>query len=358
MGTRLHIILLRLALTILVAVGGLMLLSAVKTKDSKPCSEIMVVYKNGTGSGFLPKSDVVKSIRAFVKDEPVGVPLEYFDLQKIEKILEGYPWVYDAQLYFDNNQALHVIINEAVPMARVIDAGGHHFYIDHLGNEMPLSASYRADLPVFTGVPLKRNSDLGRATIQRIIGLSAAILADSFWLSQAAQIDVGSAGKMEMVPAIGNHTVYLGFAAKPELMLAKLKQFYLAISAAGKLDEYVRLNATYEGQVVAQRDSFKVPGAVRLQAMDAYRQIITENKRVVDANSIAAGGAVGRIMGEVPEKPEKKAKAELKRAEDKPATDVEKPVQPIKREQKETVPAVESNEPKKPKAIMPKLEGN
>ncbi len=358
MGGRYHIVLLRIAMTVGVVVGSLMLLSAVKTKDSKPCSKITVVYRNGNESGFFPKADVIKSIKSIIQMEPVGAALEHFKLKEIEQKLEAQPWVYDAQMYFDNNQALHVVIDEAIPVARVIDTEGNHFYLDKIGNELPLSPSYRADLPVFTGLSAKRNNDVSRAGIKRIIGLAQVIVADSFWLSQAAQIDLAPTGKMELVPVFGNHIVELGYATQPAAMMAKLKQFYLAIAAAGKLNDYVKLNATFERQIVAQRDSFRVQGADKMQAMDTYRRIISENKKVVNANSIVTEDAAGRIIRDAPATPEKNNDAQSNQVEVKRVIQVEKIMPANKPEPVQTEKSTEIKEQKMPKAIMPKLENN
>jgi cell division protein FtsQ len=352
MGTRLHIIFLRIAITIVVIAGGLMLLSAVKTKEAKPCSKVLVQYKNGISSGFVPEKEVYASISKIMHAEPVGTVLAGFNLNDIEIELEKHPWVYDAQLYFDNNQTLHVILDEAIPVARVMDVGGNSFYVDQLGNELPLSVQYRADLPVFTGVPLKRSSGIGFKDIQKICMLSGVISKDSFWMAQAAQIDVLPTGKMEMIPALGNHVVELGDASHPEEMLNKLKYFYMAMAAAGRLDDYSRIQAGYKGQIVAQRAQYVVAKSDGREAMTTYQKIVSENKQVVNANSVVKETGVGRLMGEAPAVKADGGKKELK---PEPVLQKENEAKPVVMEAEK--PA-EKKEQKKPKAIMPKIENN
>jgi cell division protein FtsQ len=352
MSRRLHIIFLRIALTGLVTAGGLMLLSAVKTKEAKSCSKVQVQYKNGVASGFVPEKEVYATISGLLHAEPVGSALGRFELNEIEEQLEKHPWVYDAQLYFDNNQVLHVVLDEAIPVARVMDVGGNSFYVDQFGRELPLSMNYRVDLPVFTGVPLKRNSGAGLKDIQKVCMLSAVVVKDTFWMAQAAQIDILPGGKMEMIPALGNHVVDLGDGVNAEEMFQKLKHFYMAMAAAGRLNDYSRIHAGYKGQIVAQRAQYVVANADGKEAMSTYQKIVSENKHVVNANSVVKEAGVGRLMGESPDVkpvPVKKAGTTEGNGEK------EKAAKPAEATPEKTQ---DKKEQRIPKAIMPKTENN
>ena len=360
MKGRLHIILLRVLFALVVTAGALMLLSAVKTKDAKPCGHVQVTYKSGKTSGFLPEKDIIGMITEIIQTQPVGAPLEKFDLRKIEMDLEKHPWVYDAQLYFDNRQTLHIMVDEAVPVARVIDVSGNHFYLDRMANELPLSPSYRADLPVFTGIPVKRNTEGALKKLRSVVGLGEVIANDSFWLAQAAQIDVLPNGKMELVPALGNHMVDLGYGLQPVEMLEKLKLYYIAAASAGKLDAYTKIIASYDKQIVGQRSMGNEPAKVqKTEAMATYQKIVEQNKKVVNANSVTTENAAGRIMTEaVNEKDKIENNNTGNQNEVKPKETLNTQ---NKTEKPEGKPPEKNEEPspsKKPKAIMPKLEKN
>jgi len=352
MGTRLHIIFLRIAITVLVTAGGLMLLSAVKTREAKPCSKVQVQYKNGDSSGFVPEKEVYATITRLLQAEPVGASLGRFDLNGIEVELEKHPWVYDVQLYFDNNQVLHVILDEAIPVARIMDVGGNSFYVAQNGRELPVSMNYRVDLPVFTGVPLKRNSEAVKKSIQKICMVSSVIAKDTFWMAQAAQIDMLANGKMEMIPALGNHVVDLGDAANPQESLNKLKHFYLAMAAAGRMNDYSRIHVGYKGQVVAQRAAYVVANSDGKMAMTTYQKIVSENKHVVNANSVVKETGVGRLMGESP------GLKAGKGAETGKAVQNDKKEKVVKPPEVKADKPVEKKEERVPKALMPKTENN
>ncbi len=371
-------IMLRTTLMLLAIGGGLLLLSAVKTKEAKPCAAIEINFVQAKQAGFIQKKDILSLITDLVGQSPLGTPLHRFDLNVIEIELENNPWVADAQLYFDNNQVLHITIDEPFPVARLIDIKGNHFYIDAHANELPLSKTYRADLPVFTNVPIKRDTALGFIIVQHIAALAEAIVEDPFWLAQASQIYVLPNGKMELIPSVGNHIVELGNGDEPKAMLARLKIFYKTMAAAGRLETYERINASFGNQIVAQRNAMEITRENKAAAMDAYRKIVSSNKQVVNDASIVSEKGVGRIVettGAEIEKPatskevNKEAKAILqKQPAEAPAT---KPA--IKNENgeaaepsktntektekiKEVLETKEKKEEKVPKAIMPKIE--
>jgi cell division protein FtsQ len=356
MQRTLYIKLLRVLLTLGVIAGGMVLLSAVKTKDAKPCGKVQLHYKDNQVSGFVSGEDVLMIIRDKVTADPVGTPLQRFDLEAIEVALEKHPWVYDAQLYFDNNQTLHVHLVEPVPVARVFDISGKSFYIDASANALPLSDKYRADLPVFTGAPVQRDSAIGAQIMKKVSGLATALAADSFWLAQAAQIDVLPGGKMEMYPAIGNHVVELGYGQAPEAMLARLKVFYKAIAAAGRLQTYDRLNATYSDQIVAKRSKANISEADKTAAMNTYKAIVSDNRNVVNAGSVVSEEGVGRIVVETAPAAAKREKPSQEKAvmPDPPKAPPEP--EKVKVELPKPEPSADKKEEKKPKAVMPKLE--
>jgi cell division protein FtsQ len=360
MQKRSHSIVYRLVLVAGVTVCGFVLLSAVKMKDAKPCNEVVVHYKASTMSGFVPYADVFSLISEVINGEPVGHQLKDFDLKQIEARLEEHPWVYDAQLYFDNRQKLHVILVEAIPVARCMDKTGQQFYLDADGISLPLSQQYRADVPVFTNMPVRIKSKDDSALVVRVCQLAEAIMADSFWLAQAAQIDVLPSGRLEMIPTVGNHIVDIGFAENPDEILHRLKIFYKAVVAAGRLGDFKRLNASFERQIVAQMSETEWAATDKKEAMNTYQRIVNENKSAVDANSVVTDNAAGRIVSEAPApKPEEKPKTLPKASPEKKESTAVEPVpsridEKIQEKQQDKEPA----EKKVPKAIMPKIEGN
>lgn len=355
--------------------GGLVLLSAVKTKDAKPCNDIQIDYAKGQEGGFVNDKAINKIIEKQLKRKPIGTPLHLFDLEIIEAALEQNAWVADAQLYFDNNQILHIYIDEPRPVARCIDEKGKHFYLDPNLLEMPLSPDYHLDVPVFTGVPVKRTSDKSKKLLETIMVMGQWIMKDTFWLAQVAQIDVSKPGKIEMIPTLGKHIVELGDGTDPEGMFTRLGVFYKSLVAAGSIDAYERINASYSNQIVASGGTSEISKEDRTNAMQTFNRIVTENKKIVNEQSVISTVGVGRIVEEIPVSIEKekkpkdmvKEKATPKaimetpeKGTDKESSTTEK--NQTKEDPEKTEKIKEENKDKKevpkPKAIMPKTQNN
>lgn len=335
--------------------GGIMLAGAVKTKDAKPCGKVEVHYSDHESEGFLPQSEVLAIIEKSVGNKAVGKPLREFNLNAIELELEHHPWIRDAQLFFDNTQTLHVVLVEAIPVARCLDINGNQFYLDNTGLALPISKQFRANVPVFTHVP-NLNKNLADSTlITRIIHLATAIVKDSFWNAQAAQIDVLPSGYFEMVPAIGNHIVELGNGSLPEEMLNRLKVFYSAMAANGRLDDYQVLNASFSKQIVAKSHEKPSEFINKKEAMLNFQQMVSTNKSTVNANSEVVENKAGSIIPETPVKNRETNANEVKR---ETVNYKKQGMQTDTKNNKVPEKELPKKEEKVPKAIMPKLEEN
>lgn len=361
---------------LLAAVGAVVLLSAVKTKDSKPCKAIDISRANATSQGFVTNAQINQIITRQLGANPIGTALYRFDLGKIETELESNDWIEDVQMYFDNNQVLHISLSEAVPVARVFDDAGKSFYLDTLLNELPLSSTWRADLPVFTRVPARRNTAASRDLMNRISKLAEVIAADSFWLAQAAQIEVVDGKRFELIPLIGNHTVDLGKGEEPQDMLRKLKAFYIAMANAGRLNDYRVIKAGYKGQIVAQLHEEAINYAAQQAVLEQFKQVVNKNKIEVNAASVTNENIGGRVVDEEPRtatsadkpKPVKQPVQVRQLEKDIPKSNMDKAGNDKSEMKQASAPANEQKQPEKmveqvnekkiPKAVMPKIDKN
>jgi outer membrane biosynthesis protein TonB len=152
----------------------------------------------------------------------------------------------------------------------------------------------------------------------------------------------------------------MGYALAPNEMLLKLKHFYKAMAAAGRYNEYQHINASFDGQIVAQKSGYDLASPDKYAAMNAYQKIVSDNKTVVNANSVVKESTAGRILSEPAERKEKTSKADNKQ-EDVPKQEAPlKVAEPTPEKQPEKIPEKkpEIKEEKVPKAVMPKIENN
>jgi cell division protein FtsQ len=241
-----------------------------------------VVVKGVSNNFFVDKKDILKSIDEYIEGSPIGQPVRLLNLKALENDLQRNIWVKQAQLFFDNNAMLQVIVVEREPVARVFTNSGTTFYIDSSTAMLPLSEKYSARLPVFTNFPsdkavlLKEDSML----LKDIYTLSMALQNDPFWMAMIDQIDITPQRGFELVPKVGNSIIVFGDAVNATEKLNKLLLFYKEVIVKCGWDKYSVINVQFANQVVAKRkgaedktsDSLRTLQLMHLMAYSAEQQ--------------------------------------------------------------------------------------
>lgn len=325
-----------------------LLVAAMKAKDSKACSNIEISIDGATKNVFIKKADVVEVLNN--NGINTGKALDAIDLKATEKALEKNAWTKDAELFFDNHQTLHVKITEREPVARVFTANGSSFYIDSSGMRLPVNANAMARLIVFTSFPsdkkiLSKPDSLVLDDIRRI---ALHISADSFMNAQTAQINITTQRTYEIIPVVGSQVIKIGNAENLEEKFARLMAFYKKVFSKVGFEKYSVVDVQYKDQVVAVRkgESYAIPSDTA-RAMWQLKQSDIKLSKVLSDTTYTAPLSK-------PVKVDAPAVTPVKVAEKKPA--IEKPVV---KANKQTEKKTGSNNGKKqqerkPKAVMKK----
>ncbi|MFZ9662167.1 MAG: cell division protein FtsQ/DivIB [Chitinophagaceae bacterium] len=234
--------------------GGLIavLVSAIEFKNAKKCQSIDISIERTTeGMQFVNKDDVKKQL-ALVSQDIVGKEYKDFNIRQMEYSVERIPWVNKAELYFDNDEVLHVNVQERDAIARIFTETGASYYVDSSLHKMPLNDHFTPRLPVITGFPeghysLKADTIL----LQQAMDIVKFLRKDSFWMSQIEQIDVNGDGEFRMVPKVGDHSILFGEGVDIEKKFNKLKMFYLKVLSKVGWSKYSQLDLSFNGQLVA-----------------------------------------------------------------------------------------------------------
>ncbi len=229
-----------------------LLVAAMKTKNNKTCSNVVVNIEGAQQHVFVDKADV---LNVLLKNKiKAGQTLEDINLKSAEEQLEKNPWVKDAELFFDNHQSLHVDIEEREPIARVFTVGGHSFYIDSSGLRLPVNDNATARLIVFTSFPSDKKilSKPDSMVLNDVRQIAQHINADSFMNEQTAQVNITPQRSYEIIPVVGDQVIRLGDAENLDKKFAKLLAFYRQVWSRD-FERYSVIDVQYEGQVVAVR---------------------------------------------------------------------------------------------------------
>jgi cell division protein FtsQ len=257
------------------------LVAAVRKEDKQKCKGLFITIQGVNNNFFVDKQDILQAINEYIDGSPVGKPVSILNLRSLENDLQKNIWVKKAQLFFDNNTKLQVIITEREPVARVFSTTGTTFYIDSSLTMLPLSDKFSARLPVFTGFPsdkmVLRRAD--SALLREVYQVSMAIQQDSFLMAMIDQVDITAQRTFEMMPKIGNTIIALGDGKDAEEKFARLKLFYKEVIAKAGWNKYSMIDVQYKGQVVAKRkdraevvaDSMKTLQVMQIIAANAER---------------------------------------------------------------------------------------
>jgi len=252
----------------LAACSGLvvLLVAAIGKKNHERCRDYVIKIKGEKNNFFIGEKDVLKLISASMNGRIRGEAITNFNLRKLEQLLRDNAWIKSANLYFDNQDVLHISVLENEPVARIFTTTGKSFYIDSSKKQMPLSDKMSARVPVFTNFPNKRFlSEKDSVLLNDVKKTAIFILNDPFWMGQTEQIDITEDRKFEMVPTIGNHIVKLGSGEDIDKKFRRLLVFYQQVMSKTSFDKYNFVDVQYEGQVIGSKEKTSKVDSVQLK---------------------------------------------------------------------------------------------
>lgn len=350
-----------------------LLLAAISSKKKGVCVSYSIVLKGTGTNSFISEKEVEDILLKAVSGTIAGKPVETFNLHELELLLQKDPWISKAELYFDNQDILHISINGKEPVARLFTTEGVSFYIDNMGGKMPLSDKRTALVPVFTGFPEKRIlSSRDSILLDQVRTTALYILQNPFWMSQVAQIDITPGRQFEMVPVVGNHLVKLGDGDNIQAKFRRLMIFYQQVLSKTGFDKYKLIDVQYKGQVVAA----KYAGDPKVDSVQLKKNVEKLLRQSLEASRDTVVKALSPVIDLEPDSsPDKKNDLPLEKTNNpekhnnpNPGLDnsvpsapksadgqaVKKPVKKENKKKDTTTEKGKEEQQRKPKAVMPK----
>lgn len=234
-----------------------LLVAAARNQNGKLCKDVKVTFKGADAVGYVSKQHILRTISAGHPELMKGQLIKTFDLRQLEYLLERNLWIRNAELFFDNNDVLRVEIVEREPVARVFRVNGESFYIDELGDELPLTNDQVARVPVFTSFPNETSAARKKDSVlkHQVKEMGRYILKNKFWMAQIDQVNIHQY-EFELIPKLGNHIIQFGDAQLIEPKFNRLLLFYKKVMQQTGWNYYSNLDVRYDKQLVAvRRDS-------------------------------------------------------------------------------------------------------
>ena len=268
--------------------GLALLIAAINSKNSSFCNGMEIEINGGTKAYFLNKKDVALMLENQGIKDLNSRKMASFDLLKTEGVLRRNSWIKEAQLYFDNNQTLKVLIRERQPVARLFTVTGSSWLIDSNGVQMALAERNVFRLPVFTGYPvekfgLRKDSALSR----QIINLAIFLNKDPFWSDQVQALNITASKTFQITPLIGSQVIEFGDGNDYEKKFRKLFVFYKTVITQTGFEKYTGINVAFADQVIATRKQGLISRADSIQARKNVMEMI-RLARKMETDSVKA----------------------------------------------------------------------
>lgn len=243
-------------LWLFVALSFLVLfVAAFQKRKTDLCAGVNIEISTNNQNYFITQKEIneVVNVGGMIGEKEV----KSIDIAALESAIEKNPWVKNAEIYFENNNTLHIDVEQRLPIARLYSVNGNSTYIDSEAMRLPIKNNASARVLIVTNFP--SDNDVLAHTDSMLLNqtkeVANFIYRDSFWNAQIAQVDITSSGKFELVPVIGNHTIVLGNADNLKEKFARLYTFYTKAWLQNGINTYSTIDIRFDNQVVATRKS-------------------------------------------------------------------------------------------------------
>lgn len=221
--------------------------ASLQQKNNKKCTGVRIEITGAEKHLFIDEKDVLELINS--DGQVIGKPIHLLNLRQMETLVEQNKWVKNAEMFINNNQVLQINIEERQPVARIFQTNGNSFYLDTAAVFLPLSNKLNARVPIFTG--LVETKTIDSTLIYQVVDLAKYIIQDSFFSAQISQINIRSDKQFELIPLIGDQTIFFGDANDLVAKFKKLKAFYKSVWLVNGMNTYETLDIQYKNQVLA-----------------------------------------------------------------------------------------------------------
>lgn len=248
---------------------GLMVLlvSAVRKERTMVCKAVKVAFTDEKPFRMLDESEIIATLWPDEKKAfPQGKKIATVNLYALERQLEKNPWIFSADLFFDQHHVLHINVQQRTPVARLFTPEGSSVYMDENFTILPVKMNDAVSLPVFSNFyisPAGANAQ-DSSVMKRITGLAQFILADPFWMAQIEQVNINADQGFELVTQVGDQFIRLGNRSDWAAMLDKLKMVYRRISHENGWTKYSTIDLQFKDQVVCIKGNglYQVPDSI------------------------------------------------------------------------------------------------
>ncbi len=211
-------------------------------------AEVLLLEK---GNNLILPEDIVKSV--IKKFGPLEkLPIDMVDMRSMEQFLLISPYVKEASVFLGANGKLNLSIRQRMPVMRIVDNSGAHWYIDADTVRMPVSRNFTARVPLVNG-NFPSTMNVKTWPIETLFDITMMLQENEFMGSLIDQIYVESNDKVWLVPRMGPSRILITCASDLEDQAERIQKFYKKALPFTGWDTYSYIDTRFAGQVVAKK---------------------------------------------------------------------------------------------------------
>jgi cell division protein FtsQ len=181
-----------------------------------------------------------------------GLPIDMVDMRSVEEYLLTNPYVRQADVYLGANGTLMMTLHQRMPLMRVVDNSGRHWYIDTDTVMMPVSRFFTARVPLVNG-DFPATTDVKQWPVDDLFRITEMLQEDEFMGSLIDQVYVEAPEKIWLVPRMGPTRILIGNTNELEDKAERIQKMYKEALPATGWDTYSYIDTRFAGQVVAKK---------------------------------------------------------------------------------------------------------
>jgi cell division protein FtsQ len=174
-----------------------------------------------------------------------SIQKDKLDLNSVEKSLDKNPMIAKAEVYATVDGKLKAIISQRKPVARIFQ-GDNSYYIDSRGDQMPLSETYTARVPIVTG----EIASVEKAKLHKLLNY---INDDAFLKKNIIGLEVSPTGSFKMKSRNYGYEIQFGKPINVEKKFNNYKAFLQNAAKDTLVEQYKTINLKFTQQVVCTK---------------------------------------------------------------------------------------------------------
>ncbi len=238
-------------LVILTSLMGVTLMAARFQADAVITGvEAEVVLLEKGNNLILPEEFVEMVAKKF--GPMTGLPVDLVDMREMEAYLKTNPYVRDADVYLGSSGKLMLNLHQRMPLMRLVDNNGRHWYIDTDTVMMPVSSHFTARVPLVNG-NFPATADVKRWPVEDLFRVAKVLQENEFMGSLIDQIYVESEEMIWLIPRFGPSKILVGNTEALEDKADRIQRLYKQALPFKGWDTYTYIDTRIAGQIVAKK---------------------------------------------------------------------------------------------------------